>query len=300
MSFGIFGRRVFVDTERLCWRRYLKKMNSGFFDYFSWRLLRDLAIIYLTLLGLAFLFQRSLQYFPDSSPVPLPQGERFRDLQEVQLISADGLRLWAWHWPGRQAATLLVLHGNAGHRGHRLGWIEDLHALGCGIFILDYRGYGGSGGAPTEGGLYQDAEAAVNWLRRHGERQLVYMGESMGCGVAVELATRQPAAGLILQSGFSSAVEVAGKAYPYLPVRFLMKDRYESVAKMPKISCPVLVIHGERDSMIPIRLGRALYDAAREPKEWLAVPGAGHNDVPDVGGKEYLRKIDDFLRRIPS
>ena len=122
----------------------------------------------------------------------------------------------------------------------------------------------------------------------------------MGCGVAVELATRQPAAGLILQSGFSSAVEVAGKAYPYLPVRFLMKDRYESVAKMPKISCPVLVIHGERDSMIPIRLGRALYDAAREPKEWLAVPGAGHNDVPDVGGKEYLRKIDDFVRRILS
>jgi hypothetical protein len=162
VAFGIFGRRVFVDTERLCRRRYLKKMHSGFFDYFTWRLLRDLAIIYLTLLGLAFLFQRSLQYFPDSSPVPLPQGERFRDLQEVQLISADGLRLWAWHWPGRQAATLLVLHGNAGHRGHRLGWIEDLHGLGCGIFILDYRGYGGSAGAPTEGGLYQDAEAAVN------------------------------------------------------------------------------------------------------------------------------------------
>jgi len=254
----------------------------------------------LMLLGLAFLFQRSLQYFPDSSPVPLPQGERFRDLQEVQLISADGLRLWAWHWPGHQAATLLVLHGNAGHRGHRLGWIEDLYGLGCGIFILDYRGYGGSAGAPTEGGLYQDAEAAVGWLRRHGKRLLVYMGESMGCGVAVELATRQPAAGLILQSGFSSAVEVARIAYPYLPVRFLMKDRYESAAKMSKISCPVLVIHGEQDSLIPLRLGRALYDAAREPKEWLAVPGAGHNDVPDVGGKEYLRKIDDFLRRIPS
>jgi uncharacterized protein len=276
-------------------------MSTGFFDSFSWRLLRDLAIIYLTLVGLAFLFQRRLQYFPDSSPVTPPEGERFRNLQEVQLISADGVRLWAWHWPGRQAvATLLVLHGNAGHRGHRLGWIEGLHGLGYGIFILDYRGYGGSAGAPTEEGLYQDAEAAVNWLKGQGKRQLVYTGESMGCGVAVELATRQPAAGLILQSGFSSAVDVAGKAYPYLPVRLLMKDKYDSASKMSKISCPVLVIHGERDSLIPTRLGRALYEAAREPKEWLAVPGAGHNDVPEVGGREYLRKIDEFLRRIHS
>jgi len=95
-------------------------------------------------------------------------------------------------------------------------------------------------------GLYQDAEAAANWLKGQGRRQLVYTGESMGCGVAVELATRQPAAGLILQSGFSSAVDVAGKAYPYLPVRLLMRDKYDSAAKMSKISCPVLVIHGER------------------------------------------------------
>ena len=120
----------------------------------------------------------------------------------------------------------------------------------------------------------------------------------MGCGVAVELATRKPPSGLILQSGFSSAVDVAGKAYPYLPVRLLMKDKYDSAAKMSMISCPVLVIHGERDSLIPIRLGRALFEAAREPKEWLAVPGAGHNDVPEVGGRAYLRKIDEFLRRM--
>jgi uncharacterized protein len=273
-------------------------MAIGFFDSFAWRLLRDLASIYLLLLGLAFLFQRRLQYFPDTSPVPLPQGERYQDLREVQLISANGLRLWGWHWPSRQATTLLVLHGNAGHRGHRLDWIEDLRRLGCGIFILDYRGYGGSAGAPTEEGLYQDAEVAAKWLKTRGKQQLVYLGESMGCGVAVELATRQPAAGLILQSGFSSAVDVAAKTYPFLPVRLLMKDRYESGAKMSKISCPVLVIHGERDSLIPIRLGRALYEAAQEPKEWWVVPGADHNDLPQVGGREYLRKIDEFLRRI--
>jgi fermentation-respiration switch protein FrsA (DUF1100 family) len=273
-------------------------MSTGFFDSFSWRLFRDLATIYLLLLGLVFLFQRRLQYFPDSSPVPLPQGEKYRDLQEVQLISADGQQLCAWHWPGRQAATLLVLHGNGGSRRHRLDWVEDLHGLGWGVFILDYRGYGGSAGTPTEEGLYHDAEAAAKWLKQHGKQQLVYLGESMGCGVAVELATRQPAAGLILQSGFSSAVDVAGKAYPYLPVRLLMRDRYDSMAKISKISCPVLVIHGERDSLVPVQLGRSLYEAAREPKEWWVVPGADHNDLPLVGGDEYWQKIEEFLRKI--
>ncbi len=274
-------------------------MITHFFDSFTWRLLRDLAALYLLVLGLAFLFQRRLQYFPDASPVPLPQGERYRDLKEVQLMAVDAVRLWAWHWPGRLGTTLLVLHGNAGHRGHRLDWIEDLRGLGWGIFILDYRGYGGSAGTPTEEGLYRDAEAAANWLKEHAQK-LVYLGESLGCGVAVELANRQPAAGMILQSGFSSAVDVARTAYPYLPVRMLMKDQYESTAKMSRISCPMLVIHGERDSLIPVRLGRALYEAAREPKEWWAVPGADHNDVPHVGGREYLRKIDEFLRRIPN
>lgn len=274
-------------------------MTTYFFDHFGWRLLRHLAIIYLLLMGLAYLLQRRLQYFPDASPVPLPQGEEFQDFREVELTSADGLRLWAWHWPGRpEAVTLLVLHGNAGHRGHRLGWMEDLHGLGYGVFMLDYRGYGGSAGSPTEEGLYKDAEAAADWLKSQGKRRLVYIGESLGCGVAVELATREPPAGLILQSGFSSAVDVARKAYPYLPVRWLMKDRYESIPKMSKISCPILVIHGERDSLIPVRLGRALYEAAREPKEWLAVPGAGHNDVPFAGGREYLSRIDTFLRKM--
>ncbi len=275
-------------------------MSAGFFDSFYWRLIRDLAIIYLLLLGLVFLFQRRLQYFPDASPVPIPRGDKYRDLQEVRLVSTDSLSLWAWHWPGRHATSLLVLHGNGGHRGYRLEWIEDLHALGWGILILDYRGYGGSSGTPTEEGLYHDAETAANWLKQNGKQKLVYLGESLGCGVAVELATRQPPAGLILQSGFSSAVEVAAQAYPYLPVRWLMKDRYESTAKMAKISCPVLVIHGERDSLIPVRLGRALYEAAREPKEWWVVTGADHNDLSQVGGQEYLRKIEEFLCRISN
>lgn len=275
-------------------------MTTGFFDSFTWRVLRDLASIYLLVLGLAFLFQRRLQYFPDPSRVLLPRGERYQGLQEVQLMGTEGQRLWAWHWPGSRPITLLVLHGNAGHRGHRLDWIEELHGLGWGVFMPDYRGYGGSSGAPTEEGLYRDAQAAANWLEANGERLLVYLGESLGCGVAVELAKRRPPAGLILQSGFSSAVDVAAMAYPYLPVRLLLRDRYESTSKMSTISCPLLVIHGERDSIIPVRLGRALYEAANEPKEWWVVPGADHNDVPYVGGREYLKKVDGFLRNISA
>jgi len=267
-----------------------------FLGHFYWRLLRNVAVLYLVFAGLLYLFQRKLQYFPDPTSVPLPRGPRYHRIEAVSLATTDGLRLFAWHWPGSFTATLVIFHGNAGHRGHRLDWIEDLHSLGYGVFILDYRGYGGSEGSPTEEGLYRDGEAALGWLGRQGIRDLVYFGESLGCGVAVELAKRQPPRALILQSGFSSAVDVARKAYPYLPVRLLMKDRFESKEKMAKILCPVLFIHGERDSIIPLKLGRALYEAANEPKTWFPIAGADHNDLPWVGGKTYLDGIQEFLR----
>jgi uncharacterized protein len=268
-----------------------------FFSRFYWRAVRDLVVLYLVFAGLVYLFQRKLQYFPDAASVPLPHDPRYRGIATVNLTTADGLRLFAWHWPGRSTATLVVFHGNAGHRGHRLDWIEDLHNLGYGVFILDYRGYGGSQGSPTEEGLYRDGEAALGWLGKQGIRDLVYFGESLGCGVAVEMARRQPPLALILQSGFSSALDVARKAYPYLPVRLLMKDRFDSQAKMAQIRCPVLFIHGERDSIIPAKLGRALYEAANEPKTWFPIPGADHNDLPWMGGKTYLDGIQEFLQR---
>jgi hypothetical protein len=267
------------------------------FSYFYWRLVRDLAVLYLVFAGLVYLFQRKLQYFPDPANVPLPPDPKYRGIQTVNLTTTDGLRLFAWHWPGRFTATLVIFHGNAGHRGHRLDWIEALHSLGYGVFALDYRGYGGSEGSPTEEGLYRDAEAALRWLGEQGIRDLVYFGESLGCGVAVEMAKRQPPVALILQSGFSSALDVARKAYPYLPVRLLMKDRFDSKQKMATILCPVLFIHGERDSVIPLKLGRVLYEAANEPKTWFPIAGADHNDLPGVGGKTYLDGIQGFLQR---
>ena len=225
-----------------------------FFSHFYWRLARDLASLYLVFAGLVYLFQRKLQYFPDAASVALPHDPRYRGIETVNLTTTDGLRLFAWHWPGPVPATLVIFHGNAGHRGHRLDWIEDLHNLGYGVFALDYRGYGGSEGSPTEEGLYRDGEAALGWLGKQGIQHLVYFGESLGCAVAAEMANRRPPLGLILQSGFSSAEDVARKAYPYLPVGLLMKDRFDSKQKMAKILCPVLFIHGERDAIIPPKL----------------------------------------------
>ena len=268
-----------------------------FLSHFYWRLLRGLAALYLVFAGLVYLFQRKLQYFPDPASVPLPHNPKYHGIETANLTTIDGLRLFAWHWPGRLPATLVIFHGNAGHRGHRLDWIEDLHSLGYGVFALDYRGYGGSEGSPTEEGLYRDGEAALQWLGKQGIQELVYFGESLGCGVAVEMAKRQPPLALILQSGFSSAWDVARKAYPYLPVRLLMKDPFDSKQKMAKILCPVLSIHGERDSIVPLKLGRALYDAANEPKTWFPIPEANHNDLPWVGGKTYLEGIQQFLQQ---
>jgi fermentation-respiration switch protein FrsA (DUF1100 family) len=243
---------------------------------------------------------RSLIYFPSPGPVELPPGEAFRDLREVRFHAADGVALEAWHWPAPARAsgaeTLVIFHGNAGHRGHRLEWLARLRETGRAIFIIDYRGYGGSAGSPSEEGLYADAEGAVAWLEEHGAGPLVYVGESIGTGVAVELARRRPPRALVLQSPFTSLGDVARFHYPYLPARLLLCDRFDSIAKIEAIRCPLLVIHGERDSIIPVDHGRAIHERAGGPKEWFEIPGADHNDAlwlePD-----YVRRWVAFLDR---
>jgi fermentation-respiration switch protein FrsA (DUF1100 family) len=170
--------------------------------------------------------------------------------------------------------------------------------LGWGVFLVDYRGYGGSGGSPTEQGLYLDGEAAADYLRGRGLQKLVYFGESLGCGVAVETAVRRPPAGLICQAGAASLVAVGKRAYPWLPVGLVMKDRYESAARVPEARCPVLCIHGTDDTTIPIEMGRALFEAAKEPKEWYAVDGGGHSDLADVGGAVYYERLHEFLEKL--
>jgi fermentation-respiration switch protein FrsA (DUF1100 family) len=242
--------------------------------------------------GAAFLLQRRMMYFPDPTDPAIPPG---RGIEDVTLVASDGVRLRAWLWPGTRDAVLLVFHGNAGNRANRLEWMEPFHDRGWGVLLLDYRGYGGSGGRPTEEGLARDADAAVAFLEARGHRTIVHFAESLGCGVAVAAAVRRPPAAMVLHSGAVSLAQVAKRAYPWLPAGLLMKDRFDCEDTIGGAGCPVLVVHGSRDELIPPALGRALYDAAAEPKEWYEVEGAGHNDLPFVGGRAYVDRVHSFL-----
>jgi len=247
---------------------------------------------------LAWIFQRKLQYFPDRGPVPMPRGETYRELEDVRIETEDGVEIAAWYWPGLRPTTLLFFHGNAGHRGHRLGWVQTFHDLGWSILLIDYRGYAESGGNPTEEGLAMDARAARAWLADRGVMRVAYVGESIGCSVAVGLAFTEPPAALVLQSGTVSVRAVAQRHYPFLPVGLLMSDGFESKEKMGGIDAPLLSIHGARDRIIPVEFGRALFDAAPgETKEWWLLEQAGHNDVIYHAGRAYYERVHEFLER---
>jgi fermentation-respiration switch protein FrsA (DUF1100 family) len=262
---------------------------------FALRAFRTVLLIYLAVLVLAYFLQRRLQYFPDADPVEVPVGPQFHGLREITLQAEDKVRLKAWYWPGREPLTLLILHGNAGSREHRLGWGQALHDRGWGVFILDYRGYGGSSGSPSEVGFLRDARAAWNWLRGQTEDRVALVGESIGTGVAIQLAAETDPLALIVQSPFASAVEVGQASFPLLPIGWILKDRFESVRHISHVSCPVLVIHGEQDELIPLAQARRLFRQAAEPKVWYCVPGAGHNDLLDVAGTQYLEVLSSFL-----
>ena len=265
------------------------------------KLALGLACVYTLLCLGVFLLQRRLQYFPDRSRPELPHGSGHGELAEVELATSDGLALAAWHWPAEPrgelaAVTVVVLHGNAGHRGDRLPWMGALASTGSGVLLPDYRGYGGNPGSPTEAGLYRDGEAAVRWVREHVGGRVVLLGQSLGGGVAVEVAARAGVDGLILQNAAASLVDVAADAYPWLPARLLMRDRFEAERRIPDVRCPLLAIHGERDRVVPLELGRRLFEAANEPKTWWPVPGAGHDDLLERLGPDYLPRLIRFLR----
>ena len=213
-------------------------------DSLFWQLLKGAFVLYLLIIGAVYFLQRKLKYFPDPRPESLPQEQNFSGLKNVTLVTKDKVSILGWYWPGSIPVTIVIFHGNGGHRGHRLNWIQRFHEHGYGIFILDYRGYGGSKGTPTENGLYQDSQTALNWLQSQTDNHLVYLGESLGSSVAVEMAIRFPPKAVIIQSGFPSAVEVAKKHYPFLPVGLLMKDTYLTRHKISGLTCPTLHIHG--------------------------------------------------------
>jgi uncharacterized protein len=254
-----------------------------------------LASAYALIAIAAFAAQRKLMYLPDATRVA-PASVGLAGVEERVLPTPDGARVVAWY--GRAAAgrpTLLYLHGNAGNLANRSERMRKYLSRGLGVFMMSYRGYSGSTGRPTEANNVADAKLAYEALIAEGVRpeEIIVYGESLGSGVAVQLAAAKPVAGVVLDAPYTSIVDVAAGAYPYLPVRPFLLDRYETLRHLPAVTAPLLVVHGEADEVIPVAMGRAVYAAAKGPKEIVTFPGAGHSDHHFFGsGEQILRWID--------
>ena len=239
--------------------------------------------LYLAAVAAMFAFQRQLQYFP-THRAPSPADAGFEDATEHVLTAADGTRILLWHAPAPEGApTILFFHGNGGEVADRADRWAFYRDAGFGTAFLSWRGYGGSEGRPTEAGLHRDAEAALAFLAAQGlgPGSIALVGESLGTGVAVRLAAGRPFAALVLEAPYTSTAEVAARAYPWLPVRLLMRDQYRSIDVIARIEAPLFVFHGEADRTIPFDLGLALFEAAPAPKEFSPAPGRGHEAIYD-------------------
>ncbi|HLD63367.1 MAG TPA: alpha/beta hydrolase, partial [Candidatus Peribacteraceae bacterium] len=218
--------------------------------------------------------------------------------EDIHLKTVDGIGLHGWYIPAAQPrGTVLFLHGNAGNISHRLDSIEMFHRLGYSTLIFDYRGYGNSGGKPTEQGTYRDAEAAWRYLteQRHiPSCRIVLFGESLGGAVAAWLAAREKPAALVIASGFTSVPDLGQQLYPYLPVRWLARIRYDTREYLRAVTAPVLIAHSPEDDIIPFEHGRALFAAANPPKQFLELAG-GHNDGFIFMRESWVRVLGDFL-----
>jgi fermentation-respiration switch protein FrsA (DUF1100 family) len=237
--------------------------------------------------------ERGLIYHPSATleGTPALLGLAFED---VEVTAADGVRLHGWYLPGSGAATLLYCHGNAGNISHRLMKLRRMHdRLGLPILIFDYRGYGRSRGMPSEEGTYADARAMVDWLRQRAAGSVVYFGESLGAAVATALAAEERPTALVLESPFASVQAMANATVP--GVGWLFRTRYDALGTIGRVRAPVLVLHGDADEVVPHRQGRAVFDAATDPKVFASIPGAHHNDVHEAGGEAYWQAWRAFL-----
>jgi len=240
-------------------------------------------------------------YFPTRELTASP-ADAGLEFENVNFNAEDDVGLHGWWVPGRnEDVTLLWFHGNAGNLGDRVDLLELLHdELDIGVFMVDYRGYGRSEGAPSEAGLYADARAALEAAESHagvGADEIVVFGQSLGAAVAVELATEHRVRGVVLEAAFTSIPDMARHSYWFLPVWPLLRTTFDSESRIAGIGAPLLMLHGADDNIVPLDMGRTLFAAAEEPKEFNLVEGAGHNDVYLTA--DYIATLRDFLESLP-
>ncbi len=244
--------------------------------------------------------QRRMMYFP-FGVVRAPEAVGLEHAAAVSFPTADGLTLKGW-FVSRTATpefTVIVFNGNAGNRALRAPLADALSRSDLAVLLFDYRGFGGNPGSPTEEGLKTDARAARDYLVSRGDVDrgtIVYFGESLGTAIAAALAVEYPPAALILRSPFTSMTDVGRHHYPFLPVRWLLRDRYATIDRIAAVNAPLLVIGGDADSIVPIAQTRRIYEAANDPKTLLIISDADHNDDSLLAGRELIAGVLQFLR----
>jgi fermentation-respiration switch protein FrsA (DUF1100 family) len=255
-----------------------------------------LAALFAGLVLLLVASENRLIYFPQAALDSKPSDWNL-SFEDFPVRTADGVALAGWWIRGRGETVLVYFHGNAGNASHRLERVRDLvEILGLDVVLVDYRGYGASGGRPSEEGLYADGVAIVEAVlaRGVGLDRIVLFGESLGCAVALETARRRRCRALILEAPFLSIPDMARAVYPFVP-SFLVRTRFDNAARIARLDVPKLVVQAERDDVVPPRQTRRLFDLAAPPKTYFVIPGARHNDTAAVGGRAYLEVWRSFL-----
>ena len=269
-----------------------------------WRWVRPFLWLLLLYLYLVWRWFEHSQVYQPYRELEATGSELGRPFEDIYFRTADGLNVNGWFYPAddgsaRKQFVYLLCHGNAGNISHRLEHCAALLETGAGVFIFDYRGYGRSDGRPGEAGTYLDAQAAHQRLRQKGfaATNIIALGESLGGGVASELALREPLGGLILQSTYTSITDVGGELFPWLPVRWLGTIKYDTLSKLPRVRVPVLVMHSRADRLIGFHHAEKNFAAANEPKTLWEIAGE-HNQFLDGDRRRYLDGLDQFLARL--
>ena len=256
----------------------------------------SIIIAYIVVIIFVYFYQRNLLYHPSENNY---QNDTIQfNHQEIFIKVNDEIKLKSWiiNKDLKNFKTLVFFHGNAGDLSNRIYKLNELDKLNINILLISWRGFSGNAGYPTEKNLYEDAEAAIKWLNKKkvSNSQIILYGESLGTGVAVEIASKNNFNSIILESPFTSIENSAKIYYPYLPVSFLLKDRYDSISKIKKINSPILIMHGRKDDIVPFFMGKKLFEKANSPKD------SYFTDIDDhmmEFNSQLLNKIKDFITK---
>jgi len=264
---------------------------------FLWKLFLTLILIYLTLLIVIFLAQRKLLYEPTENNY-LEENLLSHKVEKIKIPSNDNINLISWYFlKNKNFKTLVFFHGNAGGLENRIYKLNHLSDLNLNYLIFAYRGFSGNNGKPTEEGIYRDSKAVINWLNSKGikKKDIILYGESLGGAVAIEIAQKENFAGIILESTFTSMIDMGQKYYPIFPVSFLLKDKYETKNKIKNLNSPTLVMHGKKDKIVPFYMGEKIYDLLNTPKYKYFTNNDDHmmefNDQLVINIKKFIETL---------